>query len=162
DVAGSLPPALARRGVECAVVLPLYHAARTSGRPIERTPHVFRVPVGDRMVEGRLWRSSLADGGVPVFLVEQNDYYDRDDPAAAPRPLPAAPPLGAPPPPARTPPPFRLSLPGRPGGAPPARLLARRPPRQRLPDRPRPRLPARGLPPLHRPPVRALRARQDA
>jgi starch synthase len=34
------------------------------------------------MVEGRLWRSSLADGDVPVFLVEQDDYYDRDDPAA--------------------------------------------------------------------------------
>jgi starch synthase len=80
DVAGSLPPALARRGLECAVILPLYHCARRVQPPPERTGHVFAVPMRDRMVAGRLWRSCLPGSDVPVYLVEQDEYFDRDEP----------------------------------------------------------------------------------
>lgn len=82
DVAGALPAALARRGHDCAVVLPLYQSVRRGKQPLERTEHTFRVPVGDRSVEGRLWRSTLPASTVPVFLVEQDGYFDRDDPQA--------------------------------------------------------------------------------
>jgi starch synthase len=77
DVAGSLPTALARRGHHCAVILPLHRSARKAA--VEPTEHTFSVPILDRMVPGRLWRSSLP-GGVPVYLIEQDDYFDRDDP----------------------------------------------------------------------------------
>jgi starch synthase len=80
DVAGSLPGALARRGHNCAVILPLYRGARSAAVPPVPTDRIFTVPVGDRVLPARLWRSSLPDG-VPVYLVEQNDYFDRDDPA---------------------------------------------------------------------------------
>ena len=80
DVAGALPPALARRGCECAVVLPLYRSARTGPVPLERTDLVFTVPVSGRAVEGRLWRSALPGSDVPVYLVENDGYFDRDDP----------------------------------------------------------------------------------
>jgi len=39
------------------------------------------VPIGSRTVTGRLWRSTLRNSNVPVYLVEQADYFDRDDPA---------------------------------------------------------------------------------
>ncbi len=81
DVAGSLPLALARRGQECAVILPLYRCVRKGKAPLGPTPHVLRIPVGSQIVTGRLWRSTLPGSEVPVFLVEQNDFYDRDDPA---------------------------------------------------------------------------------
>ena len=55
DVAGALPPALARRGCQAAVILPLYRGARTGQVPVEPTDHVFRVPVAGRTVQGRLW-----------------------------------------------------------------------------------------------------------
>ncbi len=80
DVAGSLPQALARRGHRCAVIMPLYHGARSAAVAPVPTDHVFSVPVGDRSVPARLWRSSLP-GGINVYLVEQDGYFDRDDPA---------------------------------------------------------------------------------
>ncbi len=80
DVAGALPPVLARRGHDCAVVLPLYRCVRNGKVPIEETPHRFRLPIGDKAVEGRFWRSKLPGSDVPVFLVEQSDYFERDDP----------------------------------------------------------------------------------
>jgi starch synthase len=80
DVAGALPPALARRGHECAVILPLYNSARSAAAKPQPTEHTFRIPIGPRLVEGRLWRSQLPGSSVPVYLVEQAGYFERDDP----------------------------------------------------------------------------------
>jgi starch synthase len=81
DVVGSLPPALARRGCQCVVILPLYRCARTGPVPVQPTDRVFSVPIAGRTVLGRLWRSRLPDSDVPVHLVENAEFYDRDDPA---------------------------------------------------------------------------------
>jgi starch synthase len=81
DVAGALPRALARRGHQCAVILPLHRSTRTAKPAPEPTDRVLRVQVGGRTLEARLWRSSFDDGKVPVWLIEQPNYFDRDDPA---------------------------------------------------------------------------------
>ena len=77
---GSLPPALARRGCQCAVILPLYRGARTGALPVQPTDHVFRVPIAGRIARGRLWRSTIPQSDVPVYLIENAEYFDRDDP----------------------------------------------------------------------------------
>jgi starch synthase len=79
DVAGALPAALARRGHDCAIILPLYQCVRHGKAPLERTKHAFSAPIGGRGVDGRLWRSTLPGSDVPVFLIEQDGYFDRDD-----------------------------------------------------------------------------------
>src|SRR3954469_12935461 len=79
DVAGSLPVAMARRGHRCAVNLPLYKSARSAQPTPTPTDRVLSIPVGDKVVHGRLWRSSLGGGAVPVWLVEQDAYFGRDD-----------------------------------------------------------------------------------
>ncbi|MBI2804367.1 MAG: glycogen synthase GlgA [Planctomycetes bacterium] len=82
DVAASLPVALQARGIETVVVMPLYAACRTSKQGLTPTDHRFRVPMGERMIEGRLWRSTLPNSAVPVYLIEQPALFERDDPGA--------------------------------------------------------------------------------
>jgi starch synthase len=80
DVAASLPRALARRGHHCAVILPLYRSARRASP--EPTAHRFAITLDRHTVPGRLWRSRLPGSDVTAYLIEQPDYYERDDPAA--------------------------------------------------------------------------------
>jgi starch synthase len=82
DVAGALPRALARRGHECAIVVPLYRSARNGPIAISPTPHSFSVHVGDKTVPARLWRATLPNSNVAVHLIEQPNYFERDDPSA--------------------------------------------------------------------------------
>lgn len=79
DVSGALPQELAVLGHEIAVITPAYRNVHNARLPIQATPHRFAIPVGKRLVEGRLLRSTLPGGDVPVYLVEQNDYYNRDE-----------------------------------------------------------------------------------
>ncbi|MBY0528199.1 MAG: glycogen synthase GlgA [Gemmataceae bacterium] len=80
DVAGSLPRALARRGHECVILTPLYRSARNGKVPLTDTHLTFSVPIGARLVSGRLWKATLPDSSVPVYLIEQAEFFERDDP----------------------------------------------------------------------------------
>src|SRR5258707_12387865 len=79
DVIASLPVALSRRGHDCAVVLPLYGCARRGKIPVQPTNHTFSIHLGKKQVSGRLWHSVLPDSTVPVYLVEQAEYFERDN-----------------------------------------------------------------------------------
>lgn len=81
DVAGALPRALSRRGWECAILLPLYNSARACKIPLVCTEHTFSILIGNRTVSGTLWRATLPNSTVPVYLVEQPEYFGRDDSA---------------------------------------------------------------------------------
>lgn len=78
DVCGALPLELERLGHEPIVILPAYRQARASGQPIEPTGVRFEVPIGSKTVTGSFLKSRLPGSNVPVYLVEQDQYYDRD------------------------------------------------------------------------------------
>ena len=78
DVLGSLPRALAQRGHECAVIMPLYRGIRSGKLSLTPTGHTTTVPLGSRALQGGLWRSTLPDSDVPVYLVEQAELFERD------------------------------------------------------------------------------------
>lgn len=78
DVCGALPQALARRGHDVRVVMPLFHSCRQTKVPIEPTPDTVEaaMPWGNQYA--RLWRGLLPNSSVPIFFLEHNVLFDRD------------------------------------------------------------------------------------
>jgi len=79
DVCGALPAALARLGHRPAVIIPAYRAARYSGVPIKPLGIDFIVPIASKTVTGHLLAGELPGTDVPVYLVEQEQYFDREE-----------------------------------------------------------------------------------
>jgi len=77
DVCGALPVELARLGHEPVVILPAYRQTLAAGLPIERTGVTFDVPIGSKTVTGTFLKTYLPDSQVPVYLVENEHYYNR-------------------------------------------------------------------------------------
>ncbi len=77
DVCGALPRELSLLGHNPVVILPAFPQARNAGVPIEPTGVSVRVPIGQKHVDGHFLRSTLPGSDVPVYLLEQSDYYDR-------------------------------------------------------------------------------------
>ncbi|MCD6415603.1 MAG: glycogen synthase GlgA [Planctomycetes bacterium] len=83
DVLGALPAALAKLGEEVTVVSPLYRGVRDEaeriGLPLQPLRDVrLQAPIGDRSVEGNVWKTFLPDTRVAVYFIENDRYYDRD------------------------------------------------------------------------------------
>ena len=78
DVCGALPLELARLGHQTTLILPAYRAAHYCGQPIHPLGIHFIVPVGSKMVTGHLLQSSLPGSDATVYLVQQDQYFDRD------------------------------------------------------------------------------------
>ncbi|MEQ1903011.1 MAG: glycogen synthase GlgA [Pirellulaceae bacterium] len=79
DVCGALPRELERLGHEVIVFLPAYRAVRRCNCPITPTDIEFAVPVGSKLVTGRLLESRLPNSNVVVYLVEHAGYFDRPE-----------------------------------------------------------------------------------
>ncbi len=78
DVAGALPPAIERLGHQATVFLPLYREAWRSGVPLKPLEIKLQVPVGSTLVEATLAQATLPGSTVPVYLIGQSRYFDRD------------------------------------------------------------------------------------
>jgi starch synthase len=76
DVAGSLPVALKRLGVEVHLVLPFYRVVREGNLEHRLLLKDLKVPLGNTELAARVWGSSTEEE-VPVYLIEREDMYDR-------------------------------------------------------------------------------------
>jgi starch synthase len=79
DVCGALPIDLQQAGHSVSVISPAYRQVKASGLPIEPLGVKFDIPIGNKIVRGRLLQSALPDSNVPLYFVEQDEYYDRPE-----------------------------------------------------------------------------------
>ena len=76
DVAGSLPPALLRGGVEASLVLPAYRTILESGLTWRPMITDMEVPLGYATLKANVLESQTPDG-VRVYLIDREDLFDR-------------------------------------------------------------------------------------
>jgi len=77
DVSGTLPIEVSRLGHNVTVFMPAYRQAVQGNQVIEPTGIRFSVSIGTKNVTGELLKSHLPGSDVQVYLVRQDDYFDR-------------------------------------------------------------------------------------
>lgn len=74
DVMRSLPIALKKKGIEVALVMPKYRQVETECEIVGE----IRIPIEEKFILGRIHRAYLEKTNIPVFLIEQDHYYNRN------------------------------------------------------------------------------------
>ncbi len=78
DVCGTLPVRIAALRHQAALFMPAFRSVYNSGQTIETTDVSFAIPMADQKIVGaRLLRSRLPGSDVPVWLIDQPQYFNR-------------------------------------------------------------------------------------
>ena len=77
DVGGSLPIALSSLGHNVVVVMPAYRQVFFAAEQITDMKIDIAVPVGNKIVRGRLLESKLPGSDVQIIFIQQEQYFDR-------------------------------------------------------------------------------------
>jgi len=81
DVIGALPGALQKLGMEVFVITPFYRCvgenAERLGLELHRESKKVSVPVGDSQHTASIVRGNLPDSQIPVYFLDNAEYYDR-------------------------------------------------------------------------------------
>lgn len=79
DVCGTLPREVAALGHQCAVIMPAFRNIYRAGVEIETTDISFAIEMSSKkLVGGRLLKARLPGSQVPVWLIDQPQYFDRE------------------------------------------------------------------------------------
>ena len=79
DVSGALPRELEKLGHEVNVFMPMYRCVQQPGKfEIESAEKLLEIPVGNVVENGTIYRTSIPDSNVAVWLIRHDDYFDRE------------------------------------------------------------------------------------
>ncbi|MEM2983076.1 MAG: glycogen/starch synthase, partial [Candidatus Bathyarchaeia archaeon] len=76
DVAGALPGALKKLGIDIRIVLPFYRKVREGNFDMRIILEELKVPLGKEWLSAGVLETANQDG-VPVYLLDREDMYDR-------------------------------------------------------------------------------------
>jgi starch synthase len=75
DVAGALPKALRRRGIDVRVVMPLYAGIKWTD--LEALDGILTIPMYGGPLRARVRLGRLPASDVPIYFIEYNRFFDR-------------------------------------------------------------------------------------
>lgn len=78
DVAGSLPKALEKNGIDVKVFLPKYKKIEEEKFGLKKIASFVSVPIKDTVKNAHIWEGKIGEG-VQVFLIENEEYFGRDN-----------------------------------------------------------------------------------
>jgi len=79
DVCGALPRELETLGHQVDVFMPLYRCVKekSDSIKIESTGKTLEIPIGNHVEEGELFKSTIPNSKVTLWLVGHDEYFDR-------------------------------------------------------------------------------------
>ena len=78
DMVGALPKELAKLGHDVRIVCPAYGSVKRIGE-WRALPHALGVDVGGAAMWARTWQTTLPGSAVPVYFLENNDFFSRPE-----------------------------------------------------------------------------------
>ncbi len=79
DVCGTLPSCVAGLGHRASVIMPAFQSVRQSSLKVEPTDISFAVSMSPKKLVGcRLLKGHLPESDVPVWFIDQPQYFDRE------------------------------------------------------------------------------------
>ncbi len=77
DVAGTLPKALGKAGHKVTIIMPFYNSISSKKFNIKSTRQTITVTVGDRKIQGKVFKTLLAKN-VEIYFIKQPAYFNRE------------------------------------------------------------------------------------
>jgi len=77
DVAGSLPKALKEMGCDIRVAMPYYRMAKKGDFTVSLLYEDVEIPLFGEVLKGDIFLTE-ADGRVPLYLINKDEYFDRE------------------------------------------------------------------------------------
>lgn len=78
DVAGALPKSLQELGHKVYLFMPLYKKIKQGPFKLSPTKLNLSIPMGNKISPGQVYSTILPDTRIPVYFIENKDYYDRE------------------------------------------------------------------------------------
>ena len=79
DVAGSLPPALEKLGVDTRIIMPLYGSIDKKKYGLKKTHSDIKIPSGRVMIDVNIWETYLPSSKVKIYFIDAPDYFKYDE-----------------------------------------------------------------------------------
>ncbi len=79
DVAGSIPPAILKLGVDVRLMVPLYGSINKKKYKLKKIYSDLEIPSGRLLIKTNIWETVLPNTKVKIYFIDAPDYFKYDE-----------------------------------------------------------------------------------